>query len=617
MINKKAPVEVGEVIAGKYEVERVLAAGGMGIVVVARHRQLEKQVAIKFMLPELLSAGVEPDALERFVREGRAAVRLRGENIARVHDVDTLPDGMPYMVMEYLEGMDLSQHVRKHGPLPLGESVDYVLQACVAMAEAHLCGIVHRDLKPSNLFLTRRPDGTPLLKVLDFGISKLYTDPGAERTATAVVMGSPSFMAPEQAVSARNADVRSDIWSLGVILYECTSKQLPYENHASTAAVLAQLIYETPRPLGQVAPNLPAAFCKVVDTCLQKEPAHRYQSIGDLATALLPFASAVGRQAVASIHAIIGGSPAPAIPVPAERDRERSAPFRPGHASAPAPGPTPGNDTEADLPEADTDLALAAPSGMQAAAASVPAAGAMAAAAAVALPASPVAGGALPPRRNLMGEGGEMDADAVASAQPLELAIDVHDPQVRRDLSLYPREPAPTRKGLSWRAWLDVHRLADVSALVALATLTAMTLLSGGGPAWLDGLNAAIRELGYLSAGWASGYARPLAGPAMQIAIPITLALVLARLGGSLATSVAVWWLGHNLVHVGRFIQEIDQNTSLAGQGHPWSQGLWARGLGYIAQPSGILHWAGVVLMVAVLLYVLRRIVRQLLLRLR
>ncbi|HWN71600.1 MAG TPA: serine/threonine-protein kinase, partial [Haliangium sp.] len=239
-----APVDIGETVAGKYTIERVLAKGGMGVVVVARHLQLDKQVAIKFMLPHLMRAGVEPDALERFVREGRAAVRLRGENVGRVLDVDTLPDGTPYMVMEYLEGQDLSHHIEKHGPLPLAESVDYVLQACVAMAEAHLCGIVHRDLKPSNLFVTRRPDGTPLIKVLDFGISKLYEDAGGQHTQTAMIMGSPSYMAPEQAQSARDADVRSDIWSMGVILYECTSRQLPYGKQASTAGIVAQLIYE-------------------------------------------------------------------------------------------------------------------------------------------------------------------------------------------------------------------------------------------------------------------------------------------------------------------------------------------------------------------------------------
>jgi hypothetical protein len=568
-MNKKAPVAIGEVIAGKYEVERVLAAGGMGIVVVARHTQLEKQVAIKFMLPHLLDAGVEPDALERFMREGRAAVRLRGENIARVHDVDLLPNGMPYMVMEYLEGMDLSQHVRKHGPLPLGESVDYVLQACVAMAEAHLCGIVHRDLKPSNLFLTRRPDGTALIKVLDFGISKLYGDPGAERTNTAVIMGSPSFMAPEQAISARNADVRSDIWSLGVILYECTSKQLPYENHSSTAAVLAQLIYEAPRPLGKVAPNLPAGFCKVVDTCLQKEPAQRYQSIGELAAALLPFASPVGRQAAASIHAMVGGIPAPVVP--AQSGRERSAGFSPER--------TPGDDTGAALPEADTDLALAKPSGMLAPAAPGPA-----------LAARSVS----QPRRGL-GEGAEMDASAVASAQPLELAIDVRAPEVRRELATYPRQPEPRRQGLSGRAWLDVHRLIEVATLVALTTLTALALLRDGGPAWLDRLNEVIRELGYQLSGWAGEVPRVILGPAAQIALPLALALVLSRFGASLAATVAMWWLGHNFLHIARF---------------PPS------GLGHGDLISVVPYWAGAALMVAVLLYLLRRIVKQLWLRL-
>jgi tRNA A-37 threonylcarbamoyl transferase component Bud32 len=602
MSKMNAPVGIGEVIAGKYEVERPLAAGGMGIVVVARHIQLDKLVAIKFMLPDLLRAGIEPDALERFVREGRAAVRLRGENVARVHDVDMLPDGMPYMVMEYLEGMDLSRHLRKHGPLPLGESVDYVLQACVAMAEAHLSGIVHRDLKPSNLFLTRRPDGTPLIKVLDFGISKLYTDPGAQSTQTAVIMGSPSFMAPEQAKSARNADVRSDIWSLGVILYECTSKQLPYENQASTAAVLAQLIYESPRPLGQVAPNLPAAFCKVVDTCLQKDPGQRYQSIGELASALAPFASAVGRQATASIHAIIGGAagpaapgpaaPGPAVPGPAVPwQAERSAPFEPAKQRGS------NDDTEADLPQADTGLALASPSRMQG--------GAMPGQAPAA-----AHGGAWRSRRGGVGEGElESDTSAVADAQLLDLAIDVHE--VRRELSPSRPEPAPRRNG---RVWLDGDRIAELATLLALTTLTGLVLLSGGGPAWLDGLNDVLHRFGYQISGRTGEHVRLLIGPAFQIAIPLTLAFVLSHFGMSLAAAVPAWWIGHNIVHIARSMGGVfARTTPITGEDHPWS--YWFRVWGLASPVDNVVlgvHYLGVGIMIAVLLLLLR----QLLLRL-
>jgi hypothetical protein len=488
--------------------------------------------------------------------------------------------------------------VQKHGPLPLGESVDYVLQACVAMAEAHLCGIVHRDLKPSNLFLTRRPDGTPLIKVLDFGISKLYTDPGAQSTQTAVIMGSPSFMAPEQAQSARNADVRSDIWSLGVILYECTSKQLPYENQGSTAAVLAQLIYETPRPLRQVAPNLPAAFCKVVDTCLQKDPDQRYQSIGELASALAPYASAVGRQATASIHAIIGGAAGLAAPGPAAPGQgERSGPFEPANQRGNS------DDTEADLPQADTDLALASPSRMQGAAMPAPAA---------------AHGSAGRSRRGGVGSL-EMETSAVADAQLIDLAIDVHDPRIRRELSPYRPEPKPRRSGLSWRAWLDVHRLADLATFLALTTLTALVLLSDGGPAWLDGLNDVLHRFGHQISGWAGEHARLLIGPAFQIAIPLTLALMLSHFGGSLAAIVPAWWIGHNVVHIARSMGGASAwTTPITGERHPWSHWFQVWGLdSHVDSIVLVVHGLGAGLMIAVLLFLLRRIVRQLLLPLR
>ena len=189
------PVAIGELVANKYRVERVLGRGGMGVVVAALHEQLAQRVAIKMLLPE---AEASPNALARFTREARAAATIRGEHVARVLDVGELPGGAPYIVMEYLEGRDLAQTLTDRGTLPPEEAVSYVLQACEAIAEAHAAGIVHRDLKPSNIFVTTGPDGSPLVKVLDFGISKALLSGSAEGqlTTTSSFVGSPIYSPP-------------------------------------------------------------------------------------------------------------------------------------------------------------------------------------------------------------------------------------------------------------------------------------------------------------------------------------------------------------------------------------------------------------------------------------
>ncbi|HTB76104.1 MAG TPA: serine/threonine-protein kinase [Polyangiaceae bacterium] len=211
-----AGVRQGDILARKYRVERVLGAGGMGVVVAACHLQLHQKVAIKFLLPEALS---NAEAVERFAREARAAVKITSEHVARVIDVGTLDTGAPYMVMEFLEGHDLAQWVRLRGSLLLEQAVDFVLQACEALAEAHALGIVHRDLKPANLFIVRGADALHAVKVLDFGISKAA---GLEvaLTRTAAVMGSPLYMSPEQMAASRNVDARTNIWAMGIVLYE-------------------------------------------------------------------------------------------------------------------------------------------------------------------------------------------------------------------------------------------------------------------------------------------------------------------------------------------------------------------------------------------------------------
>jgi Protein kinase domain len=304
--NQPPAARPGDLLASKYRVERVLGQGGMGVVVSARHEQLGFRVAVKFMLPMAVQdAGMR----DRFLREARAAGRLRGEHVARVMDFGTLDDGAPYIVMEFLEGSDLQDVLAARGPLPVPEAVDYLLQACKAMEEAHEQGIVHRDLKPQNLFLTRRPDGTPLVKVLDFGISKLV-EPEAQSmsmTSSTAIMGSPLYMAPEQLRSSKNVDARADVYSLGVILYQLTSGALPIE--ASTLAELFEHVFmRTVQPLRERVPTISPEFDAVVMRCLAKEPSARFQSVPELASAL----ASVPRGSVHGVQPIPAGQTAAA-----------------------------------------------------------------------------------------------------------------------------------------------------------------------------------------------------------------------------------------------------------------------------------------------------------------
>ena len=298
-------LEPGVVLAGKYRVERVLGQGGMGVVLAAHHLQLGQRVALKFLLPEVCTSG---EAVARFLREARAAVQIESEHVARVVDVGTLEGGSPYMVMEYLEGSDLGDVLQKRGPMPLQLAVSYVLEAMEAVAEAHALGMVHRDLKPSNLFLARRRDGSFIVKVLDFGISKATQDsqgPSASMTSTTAVMGSPLYMSPEQVRSSKDVDARADIWSLGVILHELLSGRTPFHGETMTA-VLAMIAADPPPPLRSVRPDLSPAIEAVVLRCLNKDRNQRFQNVAELAYALAPFAGPEAQGPVDRISKVLG-----------------------------------------------------------------------------------------------------------------------------------------------------------------------------------------------------------------------------------------------------------------------------------------------------------------------
>jgi serine/threonine-protein kinase len=284
----RSPVRPGDIVGGKYRVDRIVGAGGMGVVVAATHTELDQPVALKFISPEALSG---KDAVERFMREARVIAKLKSEHVARVYDVGRDAQNNPYMVLELLEGVDLANLAKQKGPLTVADSVELVLQVCEALVEAHAAGIVHRDLKPQNIFVTRRLNGMPLVKVLDFGIAKTFGPAAVGQIAitdSQAVIGSPLYMAPEHMRSARAADVRSDIWSLGVILYELLGGQVPFYGETVTE-VCIRVVNEAPPSLLALRPGLDPALASIVMRCLEKDPNARWQNVAQLAMALEPF----------------------------------------------------------------------------------------------------------------------------------------------------------------------------------------------------------------------------------------------------------------------------------------------------------------------------------------
>jgi eukaryotic-like serine/threonine-protein kinase len=290
-------IEIGAVIAGKYRVERVIGKGGMGVVVAASQPELARTVAIKLIRSD---SSDDRSAMARLLREAKAAASIQSEHVARVLDVGTLDSGVPFIVMEYLEGSDLQTLLDRDGALRPSDAVDYLLQACEAIAEAHRNGIVHRDLKPANLFIARLPGGRPCVKVVDFGISKaIGRETGEPLTQPASVVGSLYHMAPEQ-MRGGPVDARTDVWALGLLLYEMLSGRKPFGNQA-WPAVAAQVLSDgplLPTPIDGVSDELSA----VVQKCLSRAPQQRYGTVAELAVALSRFGS---RKAHLSLERIV------------------------------------------------------------------------------------------------------------------------------------------------------------------------------------------------------------------------------------------------------------------------------------------------------------------------
>ncbi len=294
------PLDVGDVLAKKYRLERLVGEGGTGVVVAALHLQLERLVAIKFLRTALASDEIRT----RFEREARAIGQIESEHVVLVLDVGALDDFSPYMVMEYLEGRDLAKILKEDGPLTIEDAVDCMLQVCAALEEAHAHGIIHRDLKPANLFLTRREDGGPHIKVVDFGISKildpklLQGDSGPkEMTKAFTVLGSPRYMAPEQLRNSKDVDGRADLWSIGAVMFQLVTGKYAFDADNNIHASLAVLTKEAPL-LRQLAPHAPPELEAIVNKCLSKDRNGRFQSATELADALRPLASARTRDSL-------------------------------------------------------------------------------------------------------------------------------------------------------------------------------------------------------------------------------------------------------------------------------------------------------------------------------
>jgi serine/threonine protein kinase len=298
------PIAVGDLIDNTFVVEAIIGEGGMAVVARAAHTTYGYRVAIKLMLP---AAASSPDMVKRFEQEQRTLNQLRSEHTVRIHGAGR-HNNLPYMVLELLRGTDLAEHIKRNGPLDTDRAVLYMLQTCHAVAEAHSLGVVHRDLKPANLFLAHRHDGSPCVKVLDFGISKVTEKGRAQHdvslTQTRVVMGSPFYMAPEQMLSARDADARSDIWALGVTMYELLSSSLPFAAQ-DTEAVCQRILHGDPTRLRKIRPLIASALEGAIMRCLRRSPKERHASVADFAQRLADFGPPHSRLALQSIYELV------------------------------------------------------------------------------------------------------------------------------------------------------------------------------------------------------------------------------------------------------------------------------------------------------------------------
>jgi serine/threonine protein kinase len=302
---REEDVPAGEILAGKYRALRVIGSGAMGVVVQVAALATGEIAALKFLRPSVVR---HPSAAARFLRETEVSRKIKSPHAVAISDVGTLASGSPYMVMEYLEGINLEQLLFGDALLPLDRACDLALQAALGLAAAHAVGVIHRDVKPANLFLTRGPDGAELLKILDFGISKvLDLEPGQQLTRTQTSIGSPQYMSPEQMRSARSVDFRTDQWALGVVLYRMATGQLPFQ--ADTLPRLCGMVLEANfLPVAVVRPELPPDFAATVERCFRRRPDERFADMAALAEAFVPFAGPDGAESARRCREILATS---------------------------------------------------------------------------------------------------------------------------------------------------------------------------------------------------------------------------------------------------------------------------------------------------------------------
>jgi serine/threonine-protein kinase len=294
----------GAFIGDKYRIEREIGRGGFGVVVRAMHLTLDQRVAIKVLTEGEGSTQQEwEEDAARFRREAKATAALRSEHVVRVLDVDVLEHGYPYIVMEYLEGKTLHEQIYgSAGGMPIADAVDVSVQVLAAIADAHGAGIVHRDLKPANVFLTRGPSGIPIVKVLDFGVSKMLSAGSQRLTKTGSVVGTVAYMAPEQMLDARTVDGRGDLWSVGLILYESLARAHPFGPATTGPKVISAILKDPLVPIATIRSDVPAGLDAIVTKFLEKKPERRFQTAAEAAAALAPFASERVRPVLDEIH---------------------------------------------------------------------------------------------------------------------------------------------------------------------------------------------------------------------------------------------------------------------------------------------------------------------------